>query len=447
MSRAIKYPIRVVFACLAVAMAVPAYAQTDAEIALADARKAFAAEDFTNARDLLITAAQTDAKNPDIYLLLGKAHYQLGEVEQAMAAWRTTLRLAPQQAYAMRMLEVLTGHVVDVDTRLAVVVTLVEGEIYEPVRSELARIRSAASLTDVQRIQLLQLEANYYLGIGKPDLATRSLSELEARFPGQVDTPQKRLLIARARMAIGGDSLTSDVVLLTDIIEANDGTQIGTAAQLELLTFRLQQGTEQIAALLRWIENHKDHPYQTRARRNVVAAIKRLLAVSTQNPLPKADDGLAASDLQALAAAATVYPTLMTAVEADTLTAAILTHLESHYAANKALTATNAGLAALENIELPPPSARLVAAARRRLDTRIVAAELETITQRLAELIDDSQTLLAWIAAHPEHPNTPSARNTLLNWYLAATLRQEAPTKDSPLTKTDIAALDVATDI
>ena len=63
---------------------------------------------------------KTDADNPDIYLLLGKSHYQLGNVEQAIASWKTTLRLAPKQAYAKRMIANLQGTNVDVKTRLAI---------------------------------------------------------------------------------------------------------------------------------------------------------------------------------------------------------------------------------------------------------------------------------------------------------------------------------------
>ena len=83
--------VRSVFA-YAVLFMLPSFAiaQSDAEIALSNAREAFAAENFEEARDLLITAAQTDARNPDSHLLLGKAHYQLGEVKEAMEAWRTS---------------------------------------------------------------------------------------------------------------------------------------------------------------------------------------------------------------------------------------------------------------------------------------------------------------------------------------------------------------------
>ena len=67
-----------------------ALAQTDAEVAFQQAKVAFANQQFAAARDLLTMASQTDAKNPDIFLLKGKAHYQLGELDEALSAWRRT---------------------------------------------------------------------------------------------------------------------------------------------------------------------------------------------------------------------------------------------------------------------------------------------------------------------------------------------------------------------
>ena len=106
--------------------------QSEAEIAYGEAKAAFEAAQFEKARDLLITASQTDVKNPDIHLLLGKAEYQLGNIEAAMAAWRRTLQLAPRQAYARRMLEVLTGQAIDADARLRIAAGLLQDGLLQP---------------------------------------------------------------------------------------------------------------------------------------------------------------------------------------------------------------------------------------------------------------------------------------------------------------------------
>ena len=83
------------------------YAQADAQKAYQDAKTAYQAGNFAEARDLAQKAAQTDAKNPEIFLLLGQAAYQLGQVDDAVAAWKQTLVLAPKEPFAARMLDVL----------------------------------------------------------------------------------------------------------------------------------------------------------------------------------------------------------------------------------------------------------------------------------------------------------------------------------------------------
>ena len=74
-----------------------AQALTDAQQAFQGAKTAYDELRFSEARDLAQKASETDPKNPDVFLLLGKAHYQLGELDEAMAAWKQTLVLAPKR--------------------------------------------------------------------------------------------------------------------------------------------------------------------------------------------------------------------------------------------------------------------------------------------------------------------------------------------------------------
>ena len=83
------------------------YAQADAQKAYQDAKTAYQAGNFAEARDLAQKAAQTDAKNPEVFLLLGQAAYQLGQVDDAVSAWKQTLVLAPKEPFAARMLDAL----------------------------------------------------------------------------------------------------------------------------------------------------------------------------------------------------------------------------------------------------------------------------------------------------------------------------------------------------
>ena len=101
-----------------------AQALTDAQQAFQEARTAYDSLRFSEARDLAQKASETDAKNPDIFLLLGKAHYQLGELDEAMAAWNQTLVLAPKESFAKKMLEVLQSRRKDVDARIRYIESL-----------------------------------------------------------------------------------------------------------------------------------------------------------------------------------------------------------------------------------------------------------------------------------------------------------------------------------
>ena len=102
-----------------------AQALTDAQQALQKAKAAYDTGHFSEARDLAQKASETDPKNPDVFLLLGKAHYQLGELDEAMTAWKQTLALAPKESFAKKMLEVLQSRRKDVDSRIRYIESLV----------------------------------------------------------------------------------------------------------------------------------------------------------------------------------------------------------------------------------------------------------------------------------------------------------------------------------
>jgi Flp pilus assembly protein TadD len=68
-------------------------AQVESQKAYQEAKAAYQAGKFFEARDLAEKASQTDPKNPEVFLLLGQARYQLGQVDDAVAAWKQTLAL------------------------------------------------------------------------------------------------------------------------------------------------------------------------------------------------------------------------------------------------------------------------------------------------------------------------------------------------------------------
>ncbi|MHC4605290.1 MAG: tetratricopeptide repeat protein, partial [Planctomycetota bacterium] len=79
-------------------------AQADAAAAFEQGKAAYASGQFTKARDLFLKSSHTDTSNPEVFLWLGKAEYQVGAVDKAIAAWKRTLKLAPEQPYAAKML-------------------------------------------------------------------------------------------------------------------------------------------------------------------------------------------------------------------------------------------------------------------------------------------------------------------------------------------------------
>ena len=80
MSRCRKTSIVALAGCLFLTSISGLHAQSDAETALQKARQAYQAEQFDRARDLARQASQTDARNPDVWLLVDRSHFQLGEL-------------------------------------------------------------------------------------------------------------------------------------------------------------------------------------------------------------------------------------------------------------------------------------------------------------------------------------------------------------------------------
>ena len=115
---------------LVAAAAPAALAQSDAQAAFAQAKTAYSAGEFAKARDLAEKAAATDAKNPEVFLLLGRAHYELGELDDAVTAWKQTLALAPTEPFAAKMLEALRGQRSGADLRIKLVEAMIAEKLF-----------------------------------------------------------------------------------------------------------------------------------------------------------------------------------------------------------------------------------------------------------------------------------------------------------------------------
>ena len=161
--------------------------QSDAKAACDAGKKAYQAERFERARELLLKASQTDNRNPEVFLWLGKAHFQLGELKQAMGAWRKTLALAPDEPYAAKMLRALRREVTDVNVRIMLAERLLEQRLPSAAASECRALLALKALTERQRVRSTTLLAEASLDLGKNSDVVSLVLEIRTKHPEHAD--------------------------------------------------------------------------------------------------------------------------------------------------------------------------------------------------------------------------------------------------------------------
>jgi len=441
-SRMLVVSVAVLWAALAVA--VPAQAQTEAELAYREAKAAIEKGELEKARDLLVTASQTDDKNPDIFLLLGKTEYQLGNVEKAIQAWRHTLQLAPKQAYAKRMLDALSGHVLDADVRLRIASGLLRDGLLKPARQELTKLSFDKTLSDKQRIEYLLLDADYYVQSGSGEMALDRLQELAVRYPDEPKKVRTLLLLGRADLCTGGDLVPRGLAQLRQVIADHADTPEADAAQFELISYELTEDPTAVGPLVAWIKAHADHRSAGAARRRLVAAIGQLLTAAQTDTEVQPDSELTKSDTLALATAAEAYPLLTRAEDAQSLTEKLLGHIEERYVQNKALAAATTAVERLLASPLPPSAKEAAERTLGRVAEAVAAGAYEKIAFEIERGSTDTTALVTWIADHPQHPLIDAARKQLVTAHLAASAKATTPSADAGLNESDLAALAAA---
>ncbi len=419
------------------------WAQSDAEMALNNARTAFANEQFETARDLLKTAGQTDADNPDVFLLLGKAHYQLGEVDQAIAAWKRTLKLAPTQAYARRMVDVLQGKIVDTDLRIEVITSLLEDGLAQLALSEIMSIKRDA-LADGQLVQLLSLEADALIDLGQGIGALKPLRELAIRDPAQAATARNRLLLGKAKLIAGDQWVAEGLAILSAVKTEFADTDEAKAADLALLSFRIDQGEGSVDELAAWINANPQHPDLATARQTMIRAASVYLQVAAQQPNPGKDEPLSEADKIAFAAAEKALASLLRSAESLELSRQIVAHIQNRFITTGAYGLADETLQRLLKLELPPSSRTVLEIALAKSQDAAAAEQLDRILTSLQDGDEVPETLATWIGAHQKHPRLLDARRRLVTAYLQQTLRAGAVDADAELAPSDQAAIAAA---
>jgi TolA-binding protein len=335
-----------------------AMGQADAQAAFADGQRAYGAGQFAQARDLFTRATQTDTKNAEAFLWLGKAHYQLGELDGAVEAWQHTLTLAPNEPYATAMLAALRGQTTDVQATLALIDTFLKNEFFDKVIESADRLLENKALTDAQRVQAVSLRAKALLGAARPEEAQETLEEILLRYPKEADNDQTTLLLTRARLHREGEYATEGLAALRKLAADHADTPVGVEAQYDLIVFDLEQGVsdQKVAALMQWMTAHGQKSDIPGARRKLIDAE---LALTTRSGLATESTPLSASDATAIAQAADLYSHLARAADAIDLTKSLLEHLDRYYISHGAYTA---GIAATDLLlrASPEPSSRLL---------------------------------------------------------------------------------------
>ncbi len=278
-------------AALLAGTAAPAIAQADAQASWQQAKAAYQAGRFSQALDLAKKAAQTDPKNPEVFLLLGKAHYQLGELDDALAAWKETLALAPAEPYATKMLEVLRGQRAGADVRIRLVESLIQEKLFGPGQEESTLLLKVRSLSEPQRARVMTLQAEIAVQTGHAADAQKLLREVLVLYPQQADPVQTALLLGQAKLREGAEATAEGLAVLKKLIAEHPGTPAAATARYELVAFDLKQGVDaaRIDALAQWIADNPKHVLSADARRQL---LDTYLAATTQGAKPGPDADL-----------------------------------------------------------------------------------------------------------------------------------------------------------
>lgn len=345
--------------------------------AFKDGVAAFNAGQFDKARELFNAASQTDNRNPEVFLWLGKAEYQLGQVDAAVAAWQRTSALAPNEPYSKQMLKALTGQKASADTTLGVIEALLKDELWDPALTAADRLLADRALTDAQRAKATLLRIRALLPAGKVPHALAAASELLVLQPGLANDPELRVLIAQAKLRSGDARALDGLATLQDIIAKNPNTPAAALAEFELLSYDLGQNVDasKVAALGKWITDHQGSDQLPAARRRLIDAYLTLASVGGE---PRRDATLTASDLAAIDATTRLFLEVVKSDEALSLTNRIVNHLNERYEKYGAVAAAKAGAEALLKSKLPSTSRLVALRANARYTMKLAIADLES---------------------------------------------------------------------
>ncbi len=199
--------------------------------------------------------------NPEVFLLLGKAHYQLGELDGALDAWHRTLKLAPEEPFARRMLDALQAQRRETDLRISLVEAMLQQGLSAAALDECGKLLADKALLPAQRARIKTLQAEALLRGGQAQAALRVLGELVTLHAQEIDLNEIALLQGRAELRSGGEAAVQGVERLRKLLAEKPDAPGAATAQGELLLFELKQEAtpERADALGAWLDAQEQH--------------------------------------------------------------------------------------------------------------------------------------------------------------------------------------------
>ncbi len=183
-------------------LATGAYAQEIAARAFSEGRKAFDAEEYEKAVGLFDKAAETDPKNPEVYIWKGNALLALGRIDEAAVAWQKALAIAPNNATLKKRLDNLTAATKNVDSKIRLIQQLLDMRLPSPAYFIGFALQKTA-LTKQQKmvLDLLVIDA-LEKGRTRPQEALMLIIEWQSRYPNATANLATRAMFIHIRILI-----------------------------------------------------------------------------------------------------------------------------------------------------------------------------------------------------------------------------------------------------
>jgi tetratricopeptide (TPR) repeat protein len=222
-----------------------AYAAQEAEQAFNDGRKAFNEENYEQARDFFLKAAETDAQNPEVHIWLGKTYLALGQIDNAVASWEKALELSPGNATLIARLNALKGTKIDADKRVDCLETLLDEQMYSSVIERSQEWLKTAT-GDENRALLQLIVADALCGMGEAQKAFEHITAWRIQYPQAANQERANLIYGRA---LAGLNRTDEArKQYQDILAKNPGAAAALQAAFELARLLEKEGNALQAA-------------------------------------------------------------------------------------------------------------------------------------------------------------------------------------------------------